>query len=95
MPTIHPGCTAYYSARTATKCSRLYLEHKDDQPLNQAVPISLESQDEEKKKFKIQSFPELQAKLPFVSKDNTWSTWHPDEYKLIIMCPHIDIYIRQ
>ena len=83
VPTILPGCPPYYSAHSATKRSRLFLEDKNDELLYQAVFLSLESK--EKEKFMIQSFHDLQAKLPFISIANTWSTWYPNENSLIFM----------
>ena len=81
----------YYSApHSATKRSRLSLDHKDDELLNQAVSLSLESGLEEQEKFKIQSFHDLRAKLPILSVYNDWSTWYPDEHTLIFMRPRID-----
>ena len=55
-----------------------------------AVSLSLESGLEEQVKFKIQSFHDLRAKLPFISVYNEWSTWYPDEHTLIFMRPRID-----
>ena len=91
VPSILPGCPSYYSApHSATKRSRLSLEHKDGEHLNQAVSLSLESGVEEKEKFKIQNFQDLRAKLSFLSVNDKWSTWYPDEYTLILMRPRID-----
>ena len=90
VPTILPGCPRYYSSHTATKRTSLSLEDKDDEPLYQAVKLSLESDVEENEKFKIHSFHDLQAKLPLLSIASIWSTWYPDEYTLICMRPRID-----
>ena len=59
-----------------------------DPPLNAAPPISLslESEVEEKEKFKIQSSRMYMLHL----LPNTLSTWHPDEYTLICMRSRID-----
>ena len=61
---------------------------KDNELLSQAISLSLESDVEEKKKFKIQSFQNIQTKLHFLP--STLSTWYPDEYTLICMRPRID-----
>ena len=88
MPTLLPGCPSYYSTHSATKRSRLSLEEKDDELLSQAISLSLESDVEEKEKFKIQSFQDIQTKLHFLP--STLSTWYPEEYTLICMRPRID-----
>ena len=88
MPTLLPGCPSYYSTHSATKRSRLSLEGKVDELLSQAISLSLESDVEEKEKFKIQSFQDIQTKLHFLP--STLSTWYPDEYTLICMRPRID-----
>ena len=60
----------------------------DNELLSQAISLSLESDVEEKEKFKIQSFQDIQTKLHFLP--STLSTWYPDEYTLICMRPRID-----
>ena len=87
VPAILPGCPLYYSSHSTNKRSRLSLECKDDELLNQAVTLSLKSEVEENERFKIQSFQELQDKLSFLSMHKTWSLWYPDECTLIIMRP--------
>ena len=87
VPAILPGCPLYYSSHSTNKRSRLSLECKDDELLNQAVTLSLRSEVEEDERFKIQSFQELQDKLSFLSIHKTWSLWYPDESNLIIMRP--------
>ena len=64
------------------------LEGKVDELLSQAISLSLESDVEEKEKFKIQSFQDIQTKLHFLP--STLSTWYPNEYTLICMRPRID-----
>ena len=66
MPALLPGCPSYYSTHSATKRSRLSLEGKVDELLSQAISLSLESDVEEKEKFKIQSFQDIQTKLHFL-----------------------------
>ena len=51
------------------------------------MTLSLKSEVEENERFKIQSFQELQDKLPFLSIHKTWSLWYPDECTLILMRP--------
>ena len=63
VPTILPGCPAYYSSHSATKRTRLSIDDKDDELLYQAVSLSLEAEVEENEKFKIQNLHDLQAKL--------------------------------
>ena len=53
VPTVLPGCSRYYSSHTASKCTRLSLENKDDEPLYQAVRLSLELEVEENENLKI------------------------------------------
>ena len=93
MPTILPGCPAYYSSHSATKRTRLSIDDKDDELLYQAVSLSLEAEVEENKKFRIQNLHDLQAKLHFISIANIWSTWYPDEYTLIF-CVLVSIVLR-
>ena len=88
VTTLLPGCPSYYSTHSASKRSRLSLDEKDDELLSQAISLSLESDVEEKEKFKIQSFQDIQIKLHFLP--STLSTCYPDEYTLIYMRPRID-----
>ena len=88
MPTLLRGCPSYYSTHSATKRSRLSLEEKDDELLSQAISLSLESDVEEKEKFKIQSFQDIQTKLHFLP--STLFSWYPEEYTLICMRPRVD-----
>ena len=90
VPTILPGCPAYYSSHSATKRTRLSIDDTDDELLYQAVTLSLEAEVEENEKFRIQNLHDLQAKLHFISIANIWSTWYPDEYTLIFLRPRID-----
>ena len=90
VPTILPGCPAYYSSHSATKRTRLSIDDKDDELLYQAVSLSLEAEVEENEKFRIQNLHDLQAKLHFISIANIWPTWYPDEYTLIFLRPRID-----
>ena len=90
VPTILPGCPAYYSSHSATKRTRLSIDDKDDKLLYQAVSLSLEAEVEENEKFRIQNLHDLQAKLHFISIANIWSTWYPDEYTLFFLRPRID-----
>ena len=90
VSTILPGCPRCYSSHTATKRTRLSLEDKDDEPLYQAVKLSLESEVDENEKFKIHSFHDLQAKLTLHSIASICCTWYPDEYTLIFMRPRVD-----
>ena len=53
VPTVLPGCSRYNSSHTASKCTRLSLENKDDEPLYQAVRLSLELEVEDNENFKI------------------------------------------
>ena len=89
VPTLLPGCPSNYSTHFDTKCSRLSLEEKDDELLSQAISLSLESDVEEKEKFKIQSLQDIQTKLHFLP--STLSTWYPNEYTIISMRPRIDV----
>ena len=90
VPTILPGCPAYFSSHSATKRTRLSIDDKDDELLYQAVSLILEAEVEENEKFRIQNLHDLQAKLHFISIANIWSTWYLNEYTLIFLRPRID-----
>ncbi|KAI6658239.1 hypothetical protein LOD99_15508 [Oopsacas minuta] len=75
---------------TLARRSLISLEDKDDELLNKVVSLSIEPGVKGKEKFKIQSLRDLEAKLAFLSVDNIWSTWYPNEYTLVFMRPHIE-----
>ena len=55
VPSILPGCPAYYSTQPTTKRRRLSSQTKDDELHSQAMNLSLMSNTEENKKFQITS----------------------------------------
>ena len=61
VPVFLPGCSSYYS-QSAAKRSRPSLDSKDDEFLNQALTLSLRSEAEEKERFKVSCFQEMQGK---------------------------------
>ena len=90
VPSILPGCPSIYSSHSGTKCSRLTRECKDDELLSQAMSLSLISNNEENEKFLINTFQDLQDKLPFLSIYETWSYWYPNPSR-IDLCTLISI----
>ena len=89
VPALLPGCPAYYSS-SATKRSRLSVESKDDELLNQALNLSLSSEIKENENFLIKDFQDLQDKLPSLSLSKIWSIWYPNERTLVFMRPGFD-----
>ena len=72
VPSILPGCPAYYSSHSATKSSRPSRDSKDDELFNQALTLSLRSENKENERFVVKSFLDLQDKLPSLSIPKTW-----------------------
>ena len=85
VPVFLPRCPSYYS-QSAAKRSRRSLDSKDDEFLNQAWTLSVRSDAEEKERFKVTCFQEMQGKLSLISLPKTWSLWNPDEH-FIFMRP--------
>ena len=89
VPVFVPGCPSYYS-QSAAKRSRRSLDSKDDEFLNQALTLSLRSDAEEKERFKVSCFQEMQDKLPLISLPKAWSLWYPEEHSLIFMRSNLE-----
>ena len=90
LSSILPGCPSYYSSHSATKPSRLSRDSKDDELFNQALTLSLRSENEEIERFVVKSYLDLQDKLPSLSIPKTWSLWYPDERTLSFMRPNLE-----
>ena len=67
VPSILPGCLAYYPTQPTTKRRRRFSSQtKDDELLSQAMFLSLMSNTEENEKFQITSIQDLQVKYLFL-----------------------------
>ena len=53
VPCLLPGCPSYYSSTSTTKRTRLSYESKEEQMFNQAVQLSLKSDNENILKYTI------------------------------------------
>ena len=60
---------------------------KDEEMFNEALTFSLASESEDKEKYQINCFQDIQAKLALLSIPKTWSLWYPDDHSLIYMLP--------
>ena len=89
VPVFPSGCPSYYS-QCPTKRSRLSLDSKEDEFLNQALSLSLKSDTKEREKFKVACFEDIQAKLSFISLPKAWSLWYPVEHRLVFMRPNLE-----
>ena len=95
VPVFLPGCPSISQPTTSTKRKRLSLDSREEELLNQTLSLSLKSASEEKVKFKINTFQELQAKLSSISLFKLWPLWYPDEYSVIFMHPSlVDCTVR-
>ena len=90
VPSILPGCPSYYSTQTTNKRSRLSIEYKDEELFSQALHLSLKSNIDENERFILNSFQDLQDKLPNICISNVKSYWYPNPNSLIFMRPRLD-----
>ena len=84
IPVFLPECPSISQPTTSTKRKRLSLDSREEELLNQTLSLNLKSASEEKVKFKINTFQELQAKLSSISLFKLWPLWYPDEYSVIL-----------
>ena len=59
VPSVLPGCPPYYSSHSATIRSRLSRDSKGDELFNQAMTLSLRSENEENERFVVKRFLDL------------------------------------
>ena len=78
VPSLLPGCPAYYSTKS-TKRTRLSYDEKEEDLMNQTLQLSLRSESEEKRKFIVNSLKDLKDKLTLISLPNSWFVWFRDE----------------
>ena len=81
----HPSICSQSIA--STKRRRVSPTSKDEEMFNEALTLSLASESEEKEKYQIYCFQDIQAKLPLLSMPKTWYLWYPDDHSLIYMLP--------
>ena len=79
VPVFLPGCPSISQPTTSTDSRRLSLDSREEELLNQTLSLSLKPASEEKVKFKINTFQELQAKLSSLSLSKLWPLWYPDD----------------
>ena len=88
VPVFLPGHPSICSQSiTSTKRRRVSPTSKDEEMFNEALTLSLASESEDKEKYQINCFQDIQAKLPLLSLPKTWSLWYPDDHSLIYMLP--------
>ena len=86
VPVFLPGHPSICSQSIAsTKRRRVSPTSKDEEMFNEALILSLASESEEKEKYQMYCFQDIQAKLPLLSIPKTWSLWYPDDHSLIYM----------
>ena len=69
------------------QCAGVSNTSKYEEMFNEALTLSLASESDEKEKYQIYCFQDIQAKLPLLSIPKTWSLWYPEDHSLIYMLP--------
>ena len=70
-----------------TKRRRVSPTTKYEELFNETLTLSIASESDEKEKFQINCFQNIEAKLTLLSIPKTWFLWNPDENSLIYMLP--------
>ena len=101
VPCLLPGCPSYYSSTSTTKRTRLSYESKEEQMFNQAVQLSLKSDNENTLKYTIGNLQDLKDKLTCVALPDNWLVWHNGNDSMRFIRPNlldntisVDIYLE-
>ena len=89
VPCLLPGCPSYYSSTSTTKRTRLSYESKEEQMFNQAVQLSLKSDNENKLKYTIGNLQDLKDKLTYVALPDNWLVWHNGNDSMRFIRPNL------